>query len=228
MERRDPLSASAPPSAPGLPAAELARARARHAEVFGDGPRVPTADRRSIAEPVTAATARLRGGMFGEVPMMPLDAIPQIMFTLHPFQELWDRVMALSTQMQGASGKLAPRDRQLAILRTAWLLQAPFEWGEHARISKTHGVSAEEIARVIEGSAAEGWDDHDRAILRAAEELRAGAMIGDDTWEQLAQRLSPYQLFELCVLIGHYSTVAYFQNALRLELDRGNEGLIAR
>jgi alkylhydroperoxidase family enzyme len=65
-------------------------------------------------------------------------------------------------------------------------------------------------------------------VLRAAEELRANAMIGDATWEQLAQRLSPYQLVELCVLIGHYSTVAYFQNALRLPLDRGNDGLAAR
>jgi alkylhydroperoxidase family enzyme len=212
----------------GLSPAELERVRARHAEVFGDGPRVPTADRASIAEPVKAVTARLRGGMFGEVPTLALEDIPKIMFTLHPYQDLWDRIMALSTEMQGERGKLAPRDRQLAILRTAWLLEAPFEWGEHARISKSHGITAEEIARVTQGSAADGWNDDDRTILRAAEELRANAMIGDETWESLARRLSRYQLVELCVLIGHYSTIAYLQNALRLELEPGNEGLAAR
>jgi alkylhydroperoxidase family enzyme len=81
---------------------------------------------------------------------------------------------------------------------------------------------------VTRGSTAPGWSDHDRAILRAVEELRADAMISDATWSVLAGDLDDRQLIELVMLIGQYETVAYYQNALRLRLREGNQGLSAR
>ena len=53
-------------------------------------------------------------------------------------------------------------------------------------------------------------------------------MISDPTWEILSKRLDDKQLFELPVLVGQFTTVAYFQNALRLRLDGDNVGLRAR
>lgn len=202
---------------------------ARHREVLGDGPRIHPLDRNEVADQVQAVTAKLRGDIVGEgAKPLPLDAIPEIMFTMARFPEVWDRYMALSMWLQGPDGALSARDRQLAILRTGWLLQAPFEWGEHVRHSKLVGITAEEIARVIAGSSAPGWSDHDRAIVRAAEELREKAMIGDDTWNQLAQEMSEAELFELILLIGQFTNTAYFQNSLRLRLEPGNPGLAAR
>jgi alkylhydroperoxidase family enzyme len=125
-------------------------------------------------------------------------------------------------------GVMSIRDRELAILRLGWLSQAPFEWGSHVVIAKRNGVTVEEIARIIEGSAAAGWSKRDRAIVRAIEELHFDSMICDETWADLQEFYNDKQQIELVILAGQYKTVAYYQNALRLPLPEGNLGLLAR
>ena len=120
------------------------------------------------------------------------------------------------------------RDRELAILRIAWLSQAPFEWGSHVKIAKRNGITSEEIERAIEGSSAPGWNKQDRAIVRAVEELHFDSMITDDTWSDLQEFYNDKKLIELVILAGQYKTVAYYQNSLRLPLPEGNRGLLAR
>lgn len=127
-----------------------------------------------------------------------------------------------------SDGEMSIRDRELAVLRIGWLSQAPFEWGSHVVIAKRNGITAEEIEWVIEGSAAVGWNDHDRAIIRAMEELHFDSMISDDTWATLAATYDDKQLIELPILAGQYKTVAYLQNSLRLPLPAHKEGLSAR
>jgi alkylhydroperoxidase family enzyme len=200
----------------------------REALILGKPPRIPPLDRAATEHEVRDVTRKLRAGIVGDDRELPLDAIPEIMFTLCRWPDLWGRIMALSLQMQSETGVLPPRDRQLAILRTGWLLQAPYEWGEHVRQSKKFGITSEEIERVTVGSTAPGWNDHERAIMRAAEELRAEAMIGDATWDRLALRLDDGQMFELLALIGQFTNVAYIQNSLRLRLEPENVGLAAR
>jgi 4-carboxymuconolactone decarboxylase len=120
------------------------------------------------------------------------------------------------------------RDRELAILRIAWLSRAPFEWGSHVKIGKRNGITSEEIERLIEGSSAPGWSKRDRAIIRAVEELHTDSMITDDTWSDLQAVYNDKKLIELVILAGQYKTVAYYQNSLRLPLPKGNLGLLAR
>ena len=201
---------------------------ARHQEVLGQVPRLPPLDRGSVAEEVQAATDHLRGGAVPGRPPLPLDAIPEIMFTMCRFPDLWQRLMDLTIEIQGTAATLQPRDRKLAILRTGWLCQAPYEFGEHVNQAKRVGLTSEEIERVTIGSSAPEWDAHERAILRAAEELHDGAMVSDETWNQLAHRLDEQQLVELLIVIGQFTATAYFQNALRLRLEAGNDGLSAR
>lgn len=123
-------------------------------------------------------------------------------------------------------GTLPARDRELAILRTGWLAQAPFEWSGHVQLGKQlAGLSSEEIERVTQGSVAPGWSVHDAALLRAVEELTAQAMISDATWEVLAQRYDARQLMELPVLIGHYRGLAFLQNSLRTPISELFTGL---
>jgi 4-carboxymuconolactone decarboxylase len=127
-----------------------------------------------------------------------------------------------------SDGEMTIRDRELAILRLAWLSQAPMEWGSHVMIAKRNGVTAEEVARVIEGSAAPGWNKQDRAIVRAIEELHFDSMITDETWSDLQEFYNDKKQIELVILAGQYKTVAYYQNSLRLPLPEGNPGLAAR
>ena len=87
------------------------------------------------------------------------------------------------------------------------------------------GFTGEEIERVIEGSSSPHWDDHERAVLQAVEELHENAMVSDETWERLSLRLDDDQKFELLILIGQFTATAYFQNSLRLRLESRNKGL---
>jgi alkylhydroperoxidase family enzyme len=124
--------------------------------------------------------------------------------------------------------ELTYRDREIVILRTGWLCQAPYEWGSHVVRGKSAGLSSAEIERITEGSQAAGWDEHDRALLRAVEELFENAMISDETWEVLRRDLNDEQLIELPLLVGQYQGVAYIQNSFRVRLMQENPGLTAR
>ena len=53
-------------------------------------------------------------------------------------------------------GKLPARERELLILRTGYLCQAPYEWGQHVTIGLAAGLTDEEIARVAAGPDADG------------------------------------------------------------------------
>src|SRR3954452_4722494 len=78
------------------------------------------------------------------------------------------------------SGKLPARDRELLILRTGWRTQAAYEGGQHVRIGLAAGLTEDEIQRIKAGPDADGWDDFDAVLLRAADELHDDACITDD------------------------------------------------
>lgn len=126
------------------------------------------------------------------------------------------------------TGRLPPRDRELAVLRVGWLLRAPYEWGEHVKIAKRYGVAPDEIERVIEGSTAAGWSEHETAILRAVEELLAEQAMSDATWDVLTRTWDEPQLIEFLAMVGHYVATALLQNALRVRLTDDNPGLTRR
>ncbi len=202
---------------------------ARHGQVLGYPQRLAPLERNAESESLAYDYwCKLRRSIYGPDDQPPKKAkIPEIHFTMLRHPELWERISALSVQLSGR-GMIPVRDRELVILRTGWLCQAPFEWGEHVRIARGLGLTTDDIERVIEGSAAEGWTEHERALLAAAEELHAGAMVADETFEVLSRTMTDVEFFELTVLIGQFTAVAYWQNALRLPLGEDNAGLEAR
>lgn len=120
-----------------------------------------------------------------------------------------------------ARGTIPPRERELAILRLALLARAPFEWCEHVDIGKAFGVTPEEIERVIDGSSAPGWTEHESAVLRAVEELLADHCIADATWEVLGRTYDEKQMLEFPMLVGSYLMTALQQNSLKIQPKAG-------
>jgi alkylhydroperoxidase family enzyme len=227
----------------------------REARVLGDGPRVqplqvselssellrllqrfehvngvlqssPERDRDGT-EQLRALLADPKSAAGSPQVLADLNRLPEIVLTMLHHAELFALHTDVGLQLL-ARGALSFRDRESAVLRIAWLCQAPYEWGEHVMVSKRFGLTSDDIARVIEGPDATGLDEHDSAILRAVDELHGDAMISDATWRTLAKRLDERQLIELPIIVGQYQTVAYYQNSLRLRLHTGNLGLKAR
>lgn len=123
---------------------------------------------------------------------------------------------------------IPPRERELAVLRTAWLAGAPYEWCQHVLIAREHGFTETDTDRVRLGAEAEGWTSHEAAILRAVGELFERQMISDANWAALAQTWNEAQLIELPCLVGQYLGVAMLQNALRMPLARDARGFAER
>ena len=202
--------------------------KAREEQILGQPPRIPPLDRSTIAQVAAESTARLRKAAVKDGPPLKLEEIPEIVVTLLRYPALWEAICGVSIQLLGADAKLPYRDRHIAILRTAWVWQCPFEWGEHVKHAHQGGFTKDDIERIIEGASAQGWSALERALLQTVDKLKTDAMVCDETWSVLSQHYDENQLFELLVLIGQFTNVAFFQNALRLRLEPGNKGLMAR
>ena len=213
------------PSPDNLPHTESGSAfdiRAREALILGKPPRIAPLGPNEMGKEAVESARALRKAASAPAS----DVVTEFTATMLRHPVLYQRYTELGVQL--FAGALSPRDRELIILRTGWLCKAPYEWGEHVKGGKRVGLTQEEIERVTKGSAAVGWDEHDRAILSAVEQLRDDAMVSDETWEVLARRLDERQLIEIPILVGQYQGLAYLQNALRLRLDGENPGLSAR
>ena len=124
-------------------------------------------------------------------------------------------------------GMLPGRDRELVILRTAWLCGCEYEWGPHVRLAARAGLSDEEIADVRDPSAAR-WTAHERALLRATGELAGEHTVGQATWDTLSQAYDDAALVELTMLVGHYAMLAGLLNAAQVPRDEGAAGFPRR
>lgn len=117
------------------------------------------------------------------------------------------------------NGQLPGRDRELLILRTAWLCKAEYEWGQHVLLGRAAGITDDEIERIHDDEISTAWGPRDRALLQAADELHAHATISESTWAELADGYDYQQLIEVCMVVGQYHMVAFTLNSLGVELE---------
>lgn len=119
---------------------------------------------------------------------------------------------------------LPARERELVILRVGWLCRAEYEWAQHKVIGKAAGLTGEEIERIKEGPQAAGWNDLDRALLCATDELHGDAFITDETWNKLKKTYDDNQIMDLIFAVGNYHIVSMALNSLGVQIDPGLEG----
>ena len=118
---------------------------------------------------------------------------------------------------------LPDRDREMVILRTAWLNGAEYEWGHHSRAAKAAGMTAEEVRNVAVGENAGPWSSFERYLLRAATELHRNSAISERTWAFLKARYTDQQMIDLIFTVGQYRMVSMALRSIGVELDEGLE-----
>ena len=116
---------------------------------------------------------------------------------------------------------LSARERELLILRIGWLCQAEYEWGQHVRIGREAGLTDEEIHRIKTGPDAGEWNEQDRLLLKATDELHTDAHISDPTWQELSKYYNIQQLMDVVFTVGQYNLVSMALNTLGVQLDEG-------
>lgn len=195
---------------------------AREAQVVGSAQRIAPLAQDEIDENTWDLVRTLRSSTGGTPP----ETLSPHLRTLARHPDIFRCQVQASTVLFG--GIIPKRERELAILRIAWLSRAPYEWGQHVAIGKRVGLTGEEIERVIEGSDADGWSEHEAAVLRGVEELLSDQAMSEGTWMTLASAWDEPRLIEYLALVGQYLGVALMQNALRIQLGPNNPGLSGR
>ena len=135
--------------------------------------------------------------------------------------ELCRAWMPFTQYLLSATSTLTPRDKEIAILRIAALCKADYDWGHHVPAAERAGLSADDIARIAKGPDAPGWNEWDRTVLRAVDELHRDAHIQDATWKALSQRFSQKQLMDFVFTVGQYNLVSMFANSAGIQLEAG-------
>jgi alkylhydroperoxidase family enzyme len=137
------------------------------------------------------------------------------MFAHHP--ELAMAFLTFNRHL--VTSTLEPRHREILILRVARRCNSDFEWGQHARIGLSLGMSSDELARIVEGPHRAEWSALERHLLLAADELLDNAAMSDGTWRYLSAEFDKSQLLDVVFTVGAYMTIAMALRSFEVELD---------
>ena len=113
------------------------------------------------------------------------------------------------------------RLRELVVLRTAYLMDCPYELGQHRDVARTAGVSGDEINAITSES------DWQRSLFRPRRTRSAGAdnrvadhrNVSTELFDQVHTALGSEATVEVLMVISRYSGLALMLNALDVDLD---------
>jgi alkylhydroperoxidase family enzyme len=119
------------------------------------------------------------------------------------------------------SNSLAPREREIVVLRTGFLCRSGYEWTQHVAISLRGGMTQTDIDNIKAGAEAPGWTAAEAALLRACDELHARQFVSDPTWAALKAHFSERQCMDVVFTAGQYTQVSMMLNTFGVQLDEG-------
>ena len=118
------------------------------------------------------------------------------------------------------AGRLAGRVREMAILRTSVNCDVEYEWVHHLDAAAAAGIGDEEIAALRRPLADGSWDEDNRVLLQAVDEMHGSWTLSDGTWRELHRRLEDTGTIELVMLVGQYHLVALALRCLGVRLEQ--------
>lgn len=151
--------------------------------------------------------------------LMGSDADPLLMFrTLARNPRVLDKLRSTGSYFLNF-GVVAPRDREIVILRACARCGCEYEWGVHVTVfSAMVGLSPEQVAATRHGDATDpAWSERDALLVRLCDELHDNATLSEDLWKALAGEWTTEQLVELIAIAGQYHLVSFLANGLAIE-----------
>ena len=123
-----------------------------------------------------------------------------------------------------SNSSLPPRLREIVIMRVGWVTGSEYEWGQHVLMSESAGLDAADHRRIREGADAAGWNDEERALLVATDELLRDTMLSDGAWNDLKAHFDDRQVLDAIFTIGQYNMLAMALNSLGVQREDGVPG----
>jgi alkylhydroperoxidase family enzyme len=167
---------------------------------------------RADADPEVEELYALMEAMGNPPPNMHLT------FGRHP--ALYAKWLPFATHVIPASS-LAPRDRQILILRCAFNWRCGYAWAQHVHISRRLDVLSDREIDALQGRGSLDWDDKEAALINACDEVARSMDVGDPTWAVLVAHSSEPELLDIVFTIGQYALISIALRTLRVRLDDG-------
>lgn len=134
--------------------------------------------------------------------------------------ELADRAQKLGAFLRFKT-RFSRRHSELAILITAAVWQAQFEWWAHARIAREAGLEDAIIDALQAGARPRFTSAEDGAIYDFVSELHHSHRVGDDAFKRVRDLFGEPATVELVALVGYYVMVAMTLNVFKVPLPEG-------
>jgi alkylhydroperoxidase family enzyme len=156
-------------------------------------------------------------------------------------QERWDRTAArgpvlnvmrmfmLQPEIQLNAGQvwratgLDDRQREIVILRSAFLKQSTYEWHQHVRIARGVGMSDAEINGTTDWQGADVFSEGDRVLLAYVDSMAQGR-ASDETFAALSKGRSDAHIYGISYLITTYFQLAHMMANFDLETEEAFVG----
>lgn len=118
-------------------------------------------------------------------------------------------------------GRLAPRLRELAIMRIGWLTGCDYEWTQHWRVAVRLGVPPDDLIGVKDWPTHASFGAPERAVLAATDEVVRDGAVSAQTWAACVRELGAdsAMLIELVTVIGAWRMIASILHSLEVPLE---------
>jgi len=205
-----------------LPARRSCRRAPRH--------RIARHDRQAPGDPVTSSSAA--------PPLLPLVENPDDPLVREQFDKLaagsgilnLHRMMAHAPALMKASGDMALAFRrdtklpraiaELAILRAAQVLDAPYVWARHVPLARDCGVTAQQMNALASWPDSTAFTPAQKAALGFAETAVQQLALDESAAAELRRHLTAREIVELAMVVGFYVSTAIFVKALAVPAEK--------
>jgi alkylhydroperoxidase family enzyme len=169
-------------------------------------PRMAPVQPEEFNEETQAFLGRWTGGFFKEADRNPVLQT----FAHHPkLAELFSQfnIHILTTNT------MPVKQRQIAIMRTAWITKATYMWSSHLNTSVACGLSDDMFRPIQMGPDDPYFTDFERTVMLATDELVNDRTISDENWKKLMAEWTNQQMLDFMFTVGCYLTSAMVMRA---------------
>jgi alkylhydroperoxidase family enzyme len=163
-------------------------------------PRMAPVLQEELTDETRAFLDKWTGGIFRGANSNPV----LLTFAHHP--RLADLFSQFNIHLLSTS-TLPVKQRQIAIMRVAWICKATYMWSSHLSTSVRCGLSPDMFTPIKVGAQDPYFTDFERVVIRATEDLVRDHQISDANWQSLLTEWNNQQLLDFLFTVGAYVTL---------------------
>ena len=184
-------------------------------------PRMPPVDPGSFTDETRAFFDRWTGGYFKNADKNPVLAT----FAHHP--RLGDLFSQFNVHLLSTS-TLPVKQRQIAIMRTAWVTNTIYMWSSHLNTSRLCGLEPDMYGPIQRGADDPYFTEFECSVIRATEELVRDHAVSEGSWKALMSEWTNQQMLDFLFTVGAYVLIAGVMRSTGIQRDQDLLALAAQ